>query len=141
MTSSPLDVVQGLAETITTSTDLTRITVLGGTAAPIFPGVWMDAPVVVPTNLGNDSLTLELTAKVFVAGDIGSNYEALLEYQALSGDRSISAAVQANRTLGLLDTDCLFTRSRPLDLTEIAAYNAFGCAFDFTARVSDPGSP
>ena len=137
--SSPLDVAEALAETITAGTDLTRITVLGPTAAPIFPGLWVAPPTVSYSGLDNTGLELRITTNVFVSGDIGANYQQLLDYQAAAGDRSIPAAVQANRTLGLVDCDCFLTQSRPLDLTEIAAYNAFGCAFDFSARV-DPGS-
>ena len=137
--SSPLDVAEALAETILAGTDLVRVTVIAPGSVPPLPGLWINAPEVTYAGLGNGGLELQFSTGVFVAADIGVNYQGLLEYQAASGDKSVQAAVQANRSLGLVDCDCLLVRSRPLDLTEIAAYSAFGCAFDFSARV-DPGS-
>lgn len=125
-----------LAGVITDGTDLTRVHVITADAAPVFPCAFLMPPLVDYDGLGDDGDNIVIQVNVFVSAVLGQGHEQLLAYQSATGPDSIRALIQDNRTLGLPDVDCHVVRARPLSLTEIAAYNAYGAAFELHALIT-----
>jgi hypothetical protein len=108
------------------------------TGTPVYPAVFIHPPRIEVEGLGNSMMTVSVGASLFVSAVVGENALTLLEYQGLTGDKSVHAAIQANRSLGLAGVDVFATSSRPFGIVELSAYNAFGCQFEHSARIDDP---
>jgi len=100
-----------------------------------WPGAFILPPEVELEGLGDDWIVVVFDIVVLVSAPLDIQQLKLLEYQSLSGEKSISAAFKAEPTLGGLVGDIRIARSRPLGYEEQAGYQGFGCVFEAKARI------
>lgn len=80
---------------------------------------------------------IELTVTVLVSAAIDRVGQMLLaEYASPVGERSIPAAIEADRTLGGVAQECVVDSFRPLGLEEYGAIGYYGGAFGLRAAAS-----
>ena len=107
-----------------------------GTASR-FPFAFVTPPPIEYETLALSALdALPFGIVVLVSETVPRNQLDLLDYQDVTGTRSIPALIQADRTLGLTGVDAFVLASRPLVAEEIAGYQAFGIVFDVPVRIS-----
>lgn len=81
-------------------------------------------------SMGRGTMALEPTIHVFTGSAIDlEGQRALSEYANPVGDKSIRAAIEADKTLGGMAQDCIVREFRPLNLEEYSALNYFGGVF------------
>lgn len=101
-----------------------------------WPAAFLLPPVVDHEGLANNWGLIRVDVIVFVSAVIDQHQHKLLPYQDVDGDQSIPAAFLADPTLGLPGVDAHVVRSRPLNMTEQAGYQAFGALFETQAVLS-----
>lgn len=102
-----------------------------------YPVAFLMPPAVESEGLSSDTLTLAFELVVLVSAFDHARAPLLFPYMEPSGDQSIRARIQDNRSLGFDDVDINPGDWRPLGLEEMAAYNAFGAAMTIVAAVGN----
>lgn len=89
--------------------------------------------------MGRGRFTLEPTITVIVSGALDRiGQRALADYADPTGERSIRAAIEGDKTLGGLVDDCIVVSFRPLGQEAVGAINYIGG--EFTLRVVASGA-
>jgi len=108
------------------------------------PGVW-EAPAafVVPPVIDYRQAMRAGVIKfefdvVFLVAAFDADYQDdLIEYLDWQGPKSLRVRLDANRTLGLTDVDCVAMSARPLGLDEVAGYEGWGGAVQCLAAFTN----
>lgn len=80
---------------------------------------------------------VEPTVTVLVSAALDRAGQMLLaEYASVSGERSIPAAIEADRTLGGVVDDCIVDSFRPLGAEEVGAITYYGGVFGLQVAAS-----
>ncbi|MGH3629535.1 MAG: hypothetical protein ACRDRL_19125 [Sciscionella sp.] len=80
--------------------------------------------------MGRGAYQLDLTVTVLVSAALDRVGQIQLAgYADITGDMSIRAAVEGDRTLGGVVADCIVTAFRPLGLDEVGAIGYYGGVF------------
>lgn len=89
--------------------------------------------------MGRGSYELGLTVTVLVSSAVDRVGQlALAGYASITGPTSIPLAIEGDRTLGGVVSDCIVTSFRPLGLDEVGVISYYGGVFDLKCIV--PGA-
>lgn len=126
----------------------TRLKTIDGLRASYFVADQINPPqavVGVPpienyrTTMRRGRFQLEPQVYIFVGAQLDrAGQAALAGYADVSGDTSIPAAIEGDRTLGGIVDDCVVDSFRPLGMEEVGLIGYYGGVFDL--RVIAPGS-
>lgn len=101
-------------------------------------GVVTVPPVDYEVDFAHSRAVLIVTVTVLVSKTMDQQGQhALAAYADVSGDKSVKAIIDANRSLGGLVDDCHVSKFRPLGITEVGHLGYFGG--EFTIPISIRG--
>lgn len=109
--------------------DLNRVA--GALGSQLFPAAVVMPPSIedYSESLSGDDLRFQVRIIVLVSSSTVEGITQLWDYQEVSGEKSVRAAIEADRSLGLDGVHVWVRSTDPLGLTEAAAYKAYGCSF------------
>ena len=126
--STLTEIVDGIVARLRTIEGLEVYGHVPGTAE--FPAAFvMPPPIDYRQAMGAGVVRMDFEVVVLVGAFESAHQTNLFPYLDVTGSWSVLAAVDADRTLGLTDVDCVVLSSRPLGLEEISAYRAWGVSF------------
>ncbi len=77
-------------------------------------------------------LSIDLTVTILVSASYVGHQKKLLPYIDKTGAQSVYAAIEADKTLGLTDVECLVRSFRRLGLQEVGLIGYYGGVFQLT---------
>lgn len=102
---------------------------------PQFPAAFVfiptDAYVDYRQTFGKGYIILDLEVVVLIGAGIDRQQKDLFDYIDWSGPKSIVAAVDVDKTLGLTGIEAVAMSARSLAAEEVASYSAWGAAVRF----------
>lgn len=85
------------------------------------------------------AVRFDLEVQLYVGSFESDHQLHLFPYLDVTGDRSVVAAIEGDRSLGFDDVDVAVMSARPLALEEIAAYGYWGASFQLLVAYTNQG--